>query len=728
MVGQGTSQASALAPARNFGKRLAEFAAAERERWALWLPVAVGAGVAAYFWLTWEPPWWLGLAALVAVAAAGGPLALFWPARRGAWLIPLLLAGSLSLGFAVAQWRTAWVAAPVLSRAIGPVEVTGRVVGVERLPKGVRLVLDRPRIPGLAPADTPARVRLRLRSDPAAEAAIGEWIVLRAMLRPPPPPAAPGAFDFQRHAYFLRLGAVGFALGRARRIAPPGDAPPGTTSSWGLAIEGLRTSIAERVRDRIDGPAGTVAAALMTGDRRAIPDDVIGAMRDAGLAHLLAISGLHIGLVAGLLFFGVRAALALVPALALRHPIKKWAAVAALVGAFGYLLISGATVPTQRAFLMIGLVLFAVLVDRRAISMRLVAWAALMVLLIAPDSLLGPSFQMSFAAVIALIATYEGLRGRFLAWRGEAGLARRAALYLFGVGLTTVVAMTATAPFAVYHFNRFAAFGLAANLVAVPLTALWIMPWAMVAFLLMPLGLDALALAPMGWGIEAVIATARTVAGWPGAVRLVPAMPAAALVVVALGGLWLCLWQGRWRFLGLAVAVLGLAGGLAAARPPDILVSHDAKLMALRLKDGTLSFSTKRGAKFTREMWLRRAGQSQSSLWPRGDPAANATLRCDSLGCVTRLGDHPVAFAFDARALADDCRLADLVVSTEPVARACRRRTQVIGRFDVWRHGAHAVWLDDAGGFRIESVADRRGIRPWAPARPRGKGREKSNR
>ncbi|MFQ5955066.1 MAG: ComEC/Rec2 family competence protein, partial [Kiloniellales bacterium] len=651
------------------------------------------------------------------------------PAWRGACLIGVLMLGSMASGFAVAQWRTAWVTAPTLSRSVGPVELVGQVVGVERLPKGVRLVLDRPRIPGLARGDTPVRVRLRLSTAQAAEAAIGEWVVLRAMLRPPPPPAAPGAFDFQRYAYFLRLGGVGFALGAARRTEPPEDARPGGTDAWRMGLARLRTAIADRVRGSIDGPAGTVAAALMTGDRRAIPDDVLAAMRDSGLAHLLAISGLHIGLVAAILFFGVRAALALMPALALRFPIKKWAAVAALVGAFGYLLMSGATVPTQRAFLMVGLVLFAVLIDRTAISMRLVAWAALIVLLIAPESVLGPSFQMSFAAVIALIAAYEGLGGRFLAWRGEAGIGRRVVLYLMGVGLTTIVAMAATAPFAVYHFNRFAAYGLAANLVAVPLTALWIMPWALAAFCLMPIGLDALALMPMSWGIEVVIAVAYTVAGWPGAVRLVPAMPAAALVVASLGGLWLCLWQGRWRYLGLAAVALGLAGGLAVARPPDILVSHDAGLMALRLEDGTLAFSTRRRAKFTREMWLRRAGQSQWYLWPRDDPAAgDDTMRCDPLGCVWRPGDRRIAFAFDARALGDDCRLADLIVSAEPVARRCRRRAQVIDRFDVWRHGAHAVWLDDGGGFLIETVADRRGIRPWAPARPRGRRQEKSNR
>ena len=354
-------------------------------------------------------------------------------------------------------------------------------------------------IAGLDPDRTPARVRLRLSARQGAAAEIGAWVELRAVLRPPSPPVAPGAFDFQRHAYFQRLGGVGFAVTVARRTAPPGEVQASVFAPWRLALAGLRIEIADRIRAALDGPAGAVAAALMTGDRRAIPAHVLADMRDSGLAHLLAISGLHVGLVAAILFFGLRAALALVPKVALRYPIKKWAAAAALVGAFGYVLISGASVSTQRAFLMVGVVLLAVMVDRTAISMRLVAWAALIVLAMAPESLLGPSFQMSFAAVVALVAAYEVLRRRLSAWRAEAGTLRRAGLYLVGVGITTIVATAATAPFAVYHFNRFAEYGLAANLAAVPLTALWVMPWAMAAFCLMPAGLEAVALTPMGW-------------------------------------------------------------------------------------------------------------------------------------------------------------------------------------------------------------------------------------
>jgi competence protein ComEC len=692
--------------------------AGERDRWVLWLPVGVGAGVAGYFSLTVEPPPWLGVAifgmALVFAVLAARPSATWW---SGGVIVTLAL-GSLAGGFAVAQWRSHWLAAPTLSGKLGPSELCGQVTWIERLPTGVRWVLGQPRVADLEPGETPARVRIRLSRRQAGTAAIGDWVAVRAVLRPPPAPAAPGAFDFQRHAYFRQLGGVGYAVGRARSIAAPPDAPSGAITGWRLGLAARRTAIADRVRASIDGPAGPVAAALMTGDRGAIPREVLAAMRDSGLAHLLAISGLHIGLVAAILFFGVRGALALAAPVALRHPIKKWAALAALAGAFAYLLVSGATVPTQRAFLMTGIVLVAVLVDRTAISMRLVAWAALAVLLVAPESLLGPSFQMSFAAVAALVAAYEGLRGRFLVWRTEAGPARRLALYLAGVGLTTIIAMAATAPFAVYHFNRIADYGLVANLVAVPLTAFWIMPWALAAFCLMPLGLDALALAPMGWGVEVVIATARTVAGWPGAVRLIPAMPAAGLALIVLGGLWLCLWRGRWRLYGLVLVVIGLASP-AITRPPDILVAGDGKLLAVRAADGSLAFSSGRAGRLAGEMWLRRAGQSERRLWPRRDASADGALSCDNLGCLYRAGERRVALVLDPRALAEDCRAADLVISVEPVGRGCRRAVPAIDRFDLWREGAHAVWLAADREPRIESVADWRGTRPWVPPRRR---------
>ncbi|MGF1611225.1 MAG: ComEC/Rec2 family competence protein, partial [Kiloniellales bacterium] len=703
-------------------RRIAALLAAERERWSLWAPVGLGAGIALYFALPAEPPaWlgpvWLGLALLLAV----------WQRDRQGALIAALAVALVGAGLAVAQGRTAQVAAPILAADYGPGLVAGQLLSIEPgeagEPGGGRVVLGHPRLTGLAAEASPVRVRIRLTARDPIAPRVGDWIELRAALRPPPEPAAPGAFDFARQAYFQRLGAVGYAVGHARPIDPPAEV--GTASAWApleawrLWWSGLRQQVTERVLQALPGRAGALAAALMTGERAAIPQDVIEAMRDSGLAHLLAISGLHLGLVAGLLFFAVRAALALVPPLALEQPIKKWAAVAAACGAFAYLMLVGATVPAQRAFVMVALVLLAVLTDRAAISLRLVAWAAAGILLLAPESLLSASFQMSFAAVTALVAAYEVIgRSQPRAFVAQRGLLARGLLYLAGVTTTSVIAIAATAPFAIYHFNRMAWYGLAANIVAVPLTAFWIMPCALVAFCLMPFGLERLALVPMGRGSEAVIATAERVTAWPGAVAAVPAMPAAGLALVVLGGLWLCLWRRPWRLAGFAGIAAGFAGILLTA-PPDILASGDGKLLAVRAADGRLWLSTRRSARFTADIWLRRAGQAKGEAWPRAGPGADGALVCDPLGCVFHLKGQNVALVRDGRALDEDCRRASVLISLEPVANGrCPAPGLIVDRFDLWREGTHALWLD-SGVVRSESVARVRGDRPWAPRRGR---------
>jgi competence protein ComEC len=320
---------------------------------------------------------------------------------------------------------------------------------------------------------------------------------------------------------------------------------------------------------------------------------------------------------------------------------------------------------------------------------------------------------MSFAAVVALIAGWEVMsaRRRFdeapTFWRR--GLFR----YLGGVALTTLIAGTATAPFALYHFNRYALYGLVANMIAVPATALWIMPWAVVAFLLMPFGLEGLALAPMGWGVDLVNAVAREVAAWPGAVALLPAMPTWGLALVAIGGLWLCLWRRRWRLIGLGAVAAGMLS-IALVRPPDILVDAGG-LIAVRGGDSTLAVSSLRAGRFTREVWLRQAGLEADALeaWPASGRSADGRLACDGLGCIVRAHGQTVSLVRDRAALIEDCWRATVVVGTIAFGRdPCRGRAKVIDGSDFRQGGAHALWLD-ADGVRIESVNDRRGRRPW---------------
>ncbi|MDP6700639.1 MAG: ComEC/Rec2 family competence protein, partial [Candidatus Latescibacteria bacterium] len=434
--------------------------AAERDRWILWTPVIFGCGIAIYLSLDFEPGLWLG----PTLSAAVGLLLL--ASRRSSRLIFLSLGALIAaLGFTTGQLRSHLVASPVLQREIGPLWISGRVIAIQRLSGGPRVLLDRLHIPGIETAATPEKARLRLHRD--SRVAIGDRTSVLAKLSPPPAPVFPGAYDFQRRAWYEQIGAVGFALSRTR----PGKQAIAATGSGSLqaalAIARLRHTIAERIRAAQPGPEGAIAAALITGDRSAIPPPVIEAMRDSGLAHLLAISGLHMGLVAATIFFALRVLLALWEQGTLQYPVKKWAAVAAITGSFGYLLLSGMTIPTQRAFLMTGLVLLAVILDRTAISLRLVAWAAMIILLFMPESILGASFQMSFAAVVLLVAAYETLRRPLGIWLGRRRLWRRALTYLAGVATTTLLASVATGLIALFHFNRIAFFGLAANMVAV---------------------------------------------------------------------------------------------------------------------------------------------------------------------------------------------------------------------------------------------------------------------
>lgn len=687
-------------------------------RLALWLPVMLGAGIAVYFALPIEPDWWWAVAALALALAV---LAAAWSSGPSVRALAVALVAA-SLGFAAAQLQTVRVEAPQLDRPVGPVTVVGRVRALDASGDGTRVVLDNLSIDRLARDETPERVRIRLttRSVPPD---IGSVIDLRAMLIPPSEPVLPGGFDFRRHAFFQRLGAFGYAVSRPEVLEP---SEVGGLALW---LERVRLAISSRIAVQVETgsmspDAGSVAVVLLTGDRSAISDELYADMRRSGLAHLLAISGLHVGLIAGLVFFAVRAALALSPALTLRRPIKKWAAVTAIVAAFCYMMIVGATVPTQRAFLMAGLVFFAVLVDRRAISLRLVALAAAVVLLVSPASLTGPSFQMSFAAVLALVALYDGLRERWLTWRVKSGLWRRVRLYLASLMITSFTATLATAPFVLFHFQETPVYGPLANLIAVPLTAAWIMPWGLAAYLLMPLGLDGLALAPMGWGIDGLLALAHWCANLPGAVVATPALTDVVIVLVVAGGLWLALWRGGARWFG--IAGIGLAALIAILTPiPTVLVSGDAQLMGLRLSGGVLAVSETRREAFTRTQWARLTGADTEIAWTEL-AAIDPRFRCDGQGCIWRADDDMVAFVFEPDILAEDCAVADVVVAQIPTRGRCAAPL-VVDRFDVWRNGAYAITLSAAGEgtspafldrTRVRTVAEQTGDRPWSRSLP----------
>jgi len=701
--------AVAMSPAAFLARLFAALrrqAEADRIRWVLWQPVALGTGVGAYFALPVEPGW-IWAAGAAALALAGGVSA---AALRGSALrIACALVAAASLGFGAAKLRTEIVRAPVLTRQIGPVRLEGRIDMVQQHGKRVRLTLSHLALRKLPPEQTPAAVRISVRTQTEALMP-GRWVRLTAVLLPPPGPAAPNAYDFGREAYFLGIGAVGYAYGGAKPIASVRTT--GTFDRIALAVATLRWRMTQRIHAVLPGSTGGIASALITGDRGAISTEDEQALRDAGLAHVLAIAGLHMALVGLGLFWTVRALLALVPALALKYPIKKWAALAALGSAGFYLVISGAATPATRAYVMLTSMLLAILFDRPALSMRSVALAATIILLFRPENIFEPGFQMSFSAVGSLVAVAEWEQRR-RARRTERSTPHRFAQvrrYVRGIATTSFVGSLATAPYAVFHFDRATHYAVAGNLLAMPVMGFVTMPAAALSVMLMPVGLDAWPLRVMGWGIEAMLAMGRFVSGLPGAVSIVSAWPLGALVVLSLGGLWILIWRQSWRWLGL-LPMAAAAVPAYAAPGPDLLVARDGRTVAVRGADGLLRFVLPARDDYAADEWLKRDGDERAS-----DAAVAAPqngVRCDADGCLARArGGTLIAVDERADALAEDCANAAVVVSMVPARRLCSGPKLVIDRFDVARAGGYAVWLGEK--MRVETVEGERGQRPWS--------------
>ena len=692
---------------------LSERLAAEGARRLLWLPVFFGAGIGVYFVLKFEPPLWPGVFGVI--AGAGVSFAL---RRYPAWCEAALALTVFTAGFALMCETARERQAPMLQRHLGPVTVTGRVVDIDLAEKGWRVVVEPDPFAGLAPGDQPHRLRLHI-PQTSDELNPGDHVRLKAMLYPVPPQILPGGRDFQRELYFVGIGGVGYTFGGARRITGV-DGAPEARGGWAEDLRHLRTGMTRRINAVLPGSTGGVASALITGKRGAIAEEVKQSFRDSGLSHLLAIAGLHLGLVGAFVFFAVRGGLALIPPIALRYPIKKIAAAATLVVLTCYLLISGTAIPTERAFVMNGIVFAAILIDRLRISMRICAIAAAVVLVLDPASLVGVSFQMSFGAVVALVAVYEtfgGQLGRIL--RGRSFLAEIAG-YCGAVVITTLVATLGTYPFSIYHFHHIAIYSPLANVIAVPMSALWTLPWGVVTCLLMPLGLERLALIPMGWGIDATIWVAQHVSALPGNVWMTPRLPWAGLLSISLGGLWLCLWRGSWRVWGMVAIVAGFAG-MMLTRPPDIIIADVGRFVAARADDGHYFVSADKGEKMARSFLAEETGEILTD-WPEAGTAPEVGLDCAKASCVYTARGRRVSVITGEAGLPLRCSGVDAVVSQVPAGFRCRSMMPVIDRIDSWRRGAVALWLD-ADGITVESTNETRGDRPWVP-HPRSRNRQ----
>nr|WP_062116605.1 ComEC/Rec2 family competence protein [Aureimonas sp. AU40] len=640
-----------------------------------WLPIGMMIAIALVFGSGWRPPGWLG-PVFAFVSIAGANLGAGRPFVRSAFLLPLGFA--LGLG---TSWIELKTTDTVMLSGNATVRISGRVLLREQDDRGRYrytiqvLATERPHL-----SRPPERVRVLVSSRHEA-LAIGARYVGLVRLQPPAGPAFPGGYDFAFMPYFDGTGAFGYSLG------PPNPSVEPETLGVFEHVAKLRLLIGDRIRAVLPDERGAVAAALINGERAGIPDDIEAALRVTGLAHVLSISGFHMALVAGMTMLAVRSSIAAFPSLALRWQARKIAAVAALGITGFYFLLAGDNAATERSFVMIAIMLGAVLVDRPALTLRNVAIAAMVVMLISPHALMTATFQMSFAATAALVGAY----GAYSRWSKGAGddlsPLRTLALVVIGVFLSSLIAGAATAPYAIYHFQRAAPFGLLANVLATPIFSFWIMPLALASVCLMPLGLESLALVPIGWGLDLVFWMAKALAAaFPD--YGVGQIGSVSLICFTVCLLLLSFCQSHFRWAAVAPLVLGLLLVPAASRP-ELAISEDARDIAVIGDNGQVIDLRKRPNRFVHDQW-KRAYQ----LAPPGRSKDDRkTFECDEQICraKTRSGLR-IAWTDQLEKLGELCDTADIaVVARAPRIESCRSGAKLLTLRTLRRTGAVAL-------------------------------------
>lgn len=674
----------------------------------------MAAGIGLYFALPFEPSVW-GLT-LAPMAMVG-----FFLLRKNPFFAPLLATlFAFVLGLGAAQLETRLIARPLLEEKTEPLPVYGLLYRAEALPEGgSRLLLKNVWMPETPKEKRPRFARIKVRKPLDALPEPGTRVSVWGPLWPPADPALPGGYDFRRGAFFKQLGASGLSYGKLREHEAKYP-PPFFWDGFNLVFEKIRRKLAVMAFSRLPSDQAPMTAALLTGSQTGIDRDVMEAMRASGLSHLLSISGVHVSMIALLIYLPLRFFLACFPWIALRWPIKKIAAAAALFGTILYTILVGSDPPTVRSALMTGIVMAAVIADRKALSLRLVALAALFIMLVAPSAAIGPSFQMSFAAVLAMVSAYEKRLDAAL----KEGFSFELPVWIKNfwrhardIILTSIVATAATAPFTLFHFNVFSFYGVAANMIAIPLTSLWVMPCLLLTYLTAPFGLAGPLLDGAGWGVAAIIHIAEIVAAWPLAQVFAPSMPIWAFGLFVSGGLWLCLWRGRLRLFGFAPIFIACFYPLSVSLP-SLFVAPEDGVWAVRLADGRLAAFGKRGENFTISQWQQSVLNPETVYFTkRKPPDVGEELSCEGFSSCTYRGENLTAVFLLKDATPEDIeavckeREADLLVSPFATLTACKAK-HVIDQTSLFERGAHTGTLTK-NGLRIETAQRRRGERPW---------------
>ena len=686
---------------------------------APWLAVAFASGIFAWFAL--KTPWhWasaIGASVLLALAALA-----VWPRGSDAdetrgHLRAAIIAGALvfAAGVAVIWVRSEVVGAQPIERPMIE-RVQGYVLERQDQPAEERIRLtmavrdassgESRKIRVNVPLAEVARVNALYTDDEGGDALTeGAQVRMRVRLMPPASPVLPGAYDFARAAWFKGLAGTGSLLGQIEEVkTAPGTRP----------LAQLQRVLSSHVRARLDGSPGTIAAAFASGDRGAIAPEDADAMRDAGLTHLLAISGLHVSAVIAAAYFVALKLLALFPALALRVRLPILAAAIGALSGIGYTLLTGAQVPTVRACVAAMLVLGALVMGREALSLRMVAVAALVVLTLWPESLVGPSFQMSFSAVLAIVALHTSASVRtFLKPRDEPWI-KRTGRHIAMLFLTGLVIEIALMPVVLFHFHRAGVYGALANVIAIPLVTFVSLPLIAVALLLDTLGLGAPVWWCVGVSLEVLLELARFTSAQPGAVKLMPQMSGFTIALFVAGGLWLALWNSRARALGLIPVAAAIA--LLLITPiPDVLIGREGRHVGVTLGDGRLLSLRDTRSSYARDNLLELASVTAEPIPIADWPGA----RCSPEFCLVALErggrEWTLLLArnsdfIEERALAAACERSDIVVASRYLPRSCRPRWLRADKRYLQRHGGLALDLE---AERIVDVAHGQGAHGW---------------
>lgn len=672
---------------------------AERRQLPLFAPVALAAGIALWFLLPLNTERQAALLGFLALALSG--FAFSGTARRA-----IVAAGLLgAIGLVAADQRSATVAAPRLYHRLSAATIVGTVEELVPHAGGERWSLRLRR--NASSIDPAISVRLAVPAPLPAGLGVGSRVQVVAALGPPAPAALPTSHDPARQAWFDGISATGRALAAPQVLTP--DTPG---SNW---LDRMRLSLGHSISAEIGGEAGAIAAALVIGEQGRIPAPLLQDMRTAGLAHILTVSGYHVGMVVVATMALLRFGLALWPWFALRTPVMPVAAVGAGVAGTFYTLLSGADLPAVRAAIAAWVVLGAMMMGRDPLAPRLLAAAAFAILIVLPEALFSPGFQLSFTAVLALVALGRGRMARLLAPQPDEAFMFRG-LRLAGALLATgLVAELALAPIALAHFGRAGAYGVIANLAAVPLTGFVIMPLLGTWMLLAPLGLGDVALIALRPALDGLAAIGVGVAAWPGATINMPAIPQAALVMLGVGAMLLLLLEGRLRFLGLPV--LGAAATLALLFPrPDLFVSDDGRQVGV-VQNGRLHM-----LRAHRDGFLARNWSEQAAVPADGRFDTLAGARCNAAACTVPLAGGLRLLALTAtegntRGLAAACADADIVTAPYGLGRSCTPRWLKLDPPALKNLGAVAI---DSGRRTLDHVSAHAGDQPWSGAAPPG--------